>query len=36
MLLDGQQVAATEWWDQHWIHDRLLLKFPNQQLPGAM
>jgi murein DD-endopeptidase MepM/ murein hydrolase activator NlpD len=36
MLLDGQQVTAAEWWDPHWIHDRVLLKFPNQQLPGAM
>jgi len=33
MLLNGDQVTPIEWWDPHWIHDRLLVKFPNQQLP---
>ncbi len=35
MLLNGGQVNPTEWWDQHWINGRLLVKFPNGHLPGA-
>ncbi len=35
MLLNGDQITPIEWWDPHWIHDRLLAKFPNQQLPGS-
>jgi hypothetical protein len=35
MLLDGDQINAKEWWDWHWIHDRLLAKLPNQQFPGS-
>jgi murein DD-endopeptidase MepM/ murein hydrolase activator NlpD len=26
MQLDGVQVNAVEWWDEHWIHDRILSK----------
>ena len=33
MQVDGAQVNPAEWWDPHWIHDRLLLKFPGEKLP---
>jgi murein DD-endopeptidase MepM/ murein hydrolase activator NlpD len=26
MLVDGQFVNATEWWDQHWMEDRVIRK----------
>jgi murein DD-endopeptidase MepM/ murein hydrolase activator NlpD len=26
MQLDGVQVNPVEWWDEHWIHDRILSK----------
>ena len=26
MLLQGLPVDPREWWDGHWIHDRLVLK----------
>jgi murein DD-endopeptidase MepM/ murein hydrolase activator NlpD len=26
MLLDGIPVNPTEWWDPHWIHDRIEVK----------
>ena len=26
MLIDGYQVDPKEWWDEHWIHDRILSK----------
>jgi murein DD-endopeptidase MepM/ murein hydrolase activator NlpD len=30
MLIDGYQVDPKEWWDEHWIHDRILSKIgPN-------
>jgi murein DD-endopeptidase MepM/ murein hydrolase activator NlpD len=35
MQVDGVQVNPTEWWDEHWIHDRVLLKFPDKKLPGT-
>lgn len=35
MQIDGVQVNPTEWWDEHWIHDRVLLKFPGQKLPAS-
>ncbi len=35
MQVDGVQVTPAEWWDSHWIHDRILEKFPNGQLPAA-
>lgn len=30
MLVDGYQIDPKEWWDEHWIHDRILSKIgPN-------
>ena len=30
MQIDGVQVNPREWWDEHWIHDRILSKLdPN-------
>jgi murein DD-endopeptidase MepM/ murein hydrolase activator NlpD len=26
MLVEGVQVNPIEWWDEHWIHDRILSK----------
>ena len=26
MQVDGVQINPGEWWDQHWIHDRILSK----------
>ena len=26
MLADGYQIEPKEWWDEHWIHDRILSK----------
>ena len=26
MLVNGQMVNPVEWWDQHWIDDRILRK----------
>lgn len=26
MLVDGIQIDPKEWWDEHWIHDRILSK----------
>jgi murein DD-endopeptidase MepM/ murein hydrolase activator NlpD len=31
MQVDGVQVNPVEWWDQHWIHDRILSKLPESQ-----
>jgi murein DD-endopeptidase MepM/ murein hydrolase activator NlpD len=28
MQVDGVQVNPVEWWDAHWIHDRILSKLP--------
>ena len=28
MQVDGVQVNPVEWWDEHWIHDRILSKLP--------
>lgn len=33
MQVQGMQVSPTEWWDPHWIHDRILAKFPGEKLP---
>jgi len=31
MQVDGVQVNPREWWDEHWIHDRIMSKLdPNQ------
>ncbi len=30
MQIDGVQVNPMEWWDEHWIHDRIMSKLdPN-------
>ena len=29
MQVEGVQVNPTEWWDEHWIHDRILSKVGN-------
>ena len=30
MQIDGVQVNPREWWDEHWIHDRIMSKLdPN-------
>ena len=34
MQVDGVQVNATEWWDPHWIKDRILSKL-GQEMGGA-
>jgi murein DD-endopeptidase MepM/ murein hydrolase activator NlpD len=28
MQVDGVQVNPVEWWDDHWIQDRILSKLP--------
>ncbi len=30
MLVQGMQVNPKEWWDEHWIHDRILSKLDPQ------
>jgi hypothetical protein len=30
MQIDGTQVSAREWWDDHWIHDRIMSKLAPQ------
>jgi murein DD-endopeptidase MepM/ murein hydrolase activator NlpD len=37
MLVNGEFVNATEWWDPHWIEDRILRKLRDAgaALPGA-
>jgi len=30
MQVDGVQVTPIEWWDEHWIHDRVLSKIPGR------
>jgi murein DD-endopeptidase MepM/ murein hydrolase activator NlpD len=35
MLVNGQFVNATEWWDPHWIEDRVMRKLREAQ-PGAV
>jgi hypothetical protein len=26
MMVSGYQIDPKEWWDEHWIHDRILSK----------
>jgi murein DD-endopeptidase MepM/ murein hydrolase activator NlpD len=33
MQLDGVQINPVEWWDGHWIHDRIQGKLSGEQLP---
>lgn len=36
MLVDGVQIDPKEWWDEHWIHDRILSKIgPNATSESA-
>jgi murein DD-endopeptidase MepM/ murein hydrolase activator NlpD len=28
MQIDGVQITPVEWWDEHWIHDRILSRLP--------
>jgi hypothetical protein len=36
MQIDGVQVNPREWWDEHWIHDRIMSKLdPNAAQPVA-
>ena len=35
MLLNGQFVNATEWWDSHWIEDRVIRKLRDAGLSVA-
>jgi murein DD-endopeptidase MepM/ murein hydrolase activator NlpD len=35
MMVNGQFVNATEWWDQHWLDDRVLRKLREAGLPAA-
>ncbi|HYM09341.1 MAG TPA: M23 family metallopeptidase, partial [Bryobacterales bacterium] len=35
MQVDGVEVTPTEWWDAHWIRDRILKKFPGEKLPAG-
>ena len=30
MQVDGVQINPVEWWDAHWIHDRILSKLPGK------
>jgi murein DD-endopeptidase MepM/ murein hydrolase activator NlpD len=29
LQVDGVQITPVEWWDEHWIHDRVLSKLPS-------
>ncbi len=36
MMIAGTQVDPKEWWDEHWIHDRILSKIGSaDQAPGT-
>jgi len=35
MMVDGQFVNATEWWDPHWIQDRITRKLRDAGQTGA-
>jgi murein DD-endopeptidase MepM/ murein hydrolase activator NlpD len=32
MMVAGVQIDPKEWWDEHWIHDRILSKLGAGQL----
>jgi hypothetical protein len=34
MQIDGVQVNPMEWWDEHWIHDRIMSKLDPNQAPA--
>ncbi len=33
MQIDGVQINPREWWDEHWIQDRILSKLGGQARP---
>jgi len=35
VLLDGIPVNPTEWWDPHWIHDRIQAKLAEYEQPAS-
>lgn len=35
LLLHGQPVTPMEWWDQHWVEDRILRKLRDASKPSA-
>ena len=36
MQIDGVQVNPREWWDEHWIHDRILSKLDPSRITDSM
>ena len=35
MLVNGRMVNPVEWWDSHWIEDRILRKLRAAGTPGT-
>ena len=35
VLLNGRPVSPVEWWDQHWIEDRVLRKLDEASVPAG-
>jgi hypothetical protein len=35
MQIDGVQINPVEWWDEHWIHDRIMSKLDPTAAPHA-
>jgi murein DD-endopeptidase MepM/ murein hydrolase activator NlpD len=35
MQIDGVQINPREWWDEHWIKDRILSKLGGAPAPAA-
>jgi murein DD-endopeptidase MepM/ murein hydrolase activator NlpD len=35
MMVDGRFVNATEWWDPHWVEDRIMRKLRDAGRTGA-
>ena len=35
MQIDGVQINPREWWDEHWIHDRILSKLAPDQVAAS-
>ena len=36
MQIDGTQVNPVEWWDEHWIRDRILSKLDPSRITSSM
>ena len=32
MMIDGVQINPREWWDEHWIKDRILSKLAPERI----